>query len=414
MTRRVIVLTALAAAALAVAAVWQGSDDRYAVTARFGDVRGLVEGAPVRAAGLPVGRVDSISLGSDGLPRVRLAIDSTYKLTRGARAAMRTASLSGENNAYISVSAGSGPPLPRGAVLHGSSPVQVDEALSGLTSQTRSDLRATLAGIDRATEARGPDIARTLSRAGPSLAELSGLLADVDADGTALRSLVHDSAQIASSLSSRSDRLGAAVESTATLVGVAARRQSELRLTLARLPGALRETTGALASARLTVRPLRTLVHEVAPALPLLVPTAKDLEAVARGARPTLSAVTALARAAPADLRALTPLLVAAKPVAGDLVPVLNRGGPILDQARVRLPDAFSFFSNWADFTANYDANGHAARVGIVFPPAPTDVQEPDSNAAGQLKAPFLRTPGALEGEPWRDFRSSFAAGRTK
>ncbi|MEA2449322.1 MAG: phospholipid/cholesterol/gamma-HCH transport system substrate-binding protein, partial [Thermoleophilaceae bacterium] len=168
---------------------------------------------------------------------------------------------------------------------------------------------------------------------------------------------------------------------------------------------------GALGSARAAVPPLRSLVRAATPALPLLVPTARSLATVARGASPALASAAGLARTAPADLRALTPLLVEARPVLGDLGPVLGRGGPILDQARVRLPDAFSFFSNWADFTANYDANGHAARVGIVLPPAPTQVGAPDSNAAGQLKAPFLRTPGALEGEPWRDFSTSFVAG---
>jgi phospholipid/cholesterol/gamma-HCH transport system substrate-binding protein len=411
MTRRLVVVVALVSAAVAVGLVWRGSHDRYRVVAEFGDVRGLVAGAPVRAAGLPVGRVGSISLGPGGLPRVALDIDREYRLTRAARVAMRTTSLSGENNAYVSVAAGSGAPLPAGSVLHGRSPVQVDEALGALDPRTRADLRATLAGLDRAVAARGPDLARTLSRAGPSLAEVSGLVSDLGDDGVALRSLVHDSARIASALSSRSERLGAAVESTAVLVGAAARRQGELRLALARLPGALGETSGALASARATVPALRSLVRAVRPALPLLVPTARDLQAVARGARPALAGAAALARTAPADLRALTPLLVAAKPVMTDLVPVLRRGGPILDQARVRLPDAFSFFSNWADFTANYDANGHAARVGIVLPPASTQVQAPDSNAAGQLKVPFLRTPGALEGEPWRDFESSFVAG---
>jgi phospholipid/cholesterol/gamma-HCH transport system substrate-binding protein len=411
MMRRFVVFAALLAAVVAVVLVWRGSQGRYTVTAEFGDVRGLVEGAPVRAAGFPVGRVASISLGADGLPRVRLEIDDDYRLTRGAQAAMRTASLSGENNAYVSVAAGSGPPLRAGALLHGRSPVQVDEALGAFDPRTRADLRSTLEGLNRATARRGPDIARTLERAGSSLEEVSGLVSDVGADGTALRSLVHDSARIASSLSSRSDRLGGAVESTATVVGVAARRQGAVRLALARLPVALAETSGALASTRASVPPLRSLVRAVTPALPLLAPTARDLQAVARSAGPALGGAAALASTAPADLNALTPLLVAARPVAGDLVRVLRRGGPMLDQARVRLPDAFSFFSNWADFTSNYDANGHAARVGIVLPPAPTQVQAPDSNAAGQLKVPFLRTPGALEGEPWRDFSKSFVAG---
>jgi phospholipid/cholesterol/gamma-HCH transport system substrate-binding protein len=408
MRRRPLVLALLALAAVAVVVVVRGSSDSYVVTARFTDVRGLVDGAPVRAAGLSVGKVDSIALGADGLPRVRLSIDGDYRLRRGARAAMRTASLSGENNAYVSVAAGSGPPLPRGAVLGGSSPVQVDEALEALDPRTRNDLRATLAGLDSALASRGPDVERILERAGPSLTEVSGLVADAGADGAALRSLVRDSARISAALASRSDRLGAAVESTASLLGVAARRQHSLRVALSRLPAALAETRGALGSARAAVPPLRSLVRGVRPALPLLAPVAGDLAAVARAARPALGGAVALARTAPRDLRALTPLLVAARPVMGDLAPVLRGAAPMLDQARVRLPDAFSFFSNWADFTANYDANGHAARVGIVLPPAPTQVLAPDSDGAGQLKVPFLRTPGSLEGEPWRDFADSF------
>jgi hypothetical protein len=101
----------------------------------------------------------------------------------------------------------------------------------------------------------------------------------------------------------------------------------------------------------------------------------------------------------------------AAGPLLKVMTPVLRALGPMLDQARVRFPDAFSFFSNWADFTSNYDANGHAARVGIVLPPAPTNVLSPSSDGAGQLKPPYLRTPGALNGQPWTSYAQSFVAG---
>jgi hypothetical protein len=109
----------------------------------------------------------------------------------------------------------------------------------------------------------------------------------------------------------------------------------------------------------------------------------------------------------------LTPLLREAGPLAAQLTPVLSRINPMLDQTRVRLPDFFSFFSNWADFTANYDANGHGARVGILLPPAPTTVLPPSGDGAGQLRPPYLRTPGALEGEPWKDYAASFVGGGT-
>ena len=83
----------------------------------------------------------------------------------------------------------------------------------------------------------------------------------------------------------------------------------------------------------------------------------------------------------------------------------------MLDQLRVRFPDLFSFFANWADFTSNYDANGHGARVGIVLPPTPTTVLSPSSDGAGQLAPPYLRTPGAMDGQPWSDYYKSFVDG---
>ena len=90
------------------------------------------------------------------------------------------------------------------------------------------------------------------------------------------------------------------------------------------------------------------------------------------------------------------------------LAPVLRTANPMLDQARVRLPDVFAFFANWADFTSDYDANGHGARIGLVYSPAPTDPVGPSDSRPGYLDAPFTRTPGVLEAEPWTDFESSF------
>ena len=91
--------------------------------------------------------------------------------------------------------------------------------------------------------------------------------------------------------------------------------------------------------------------------------------------------------------------------------PVLRAANPMLDKVRVRLPDVFGFFSNWADFAANYDANGHAARVGLVFPPAPTNAIGPSDAEPGHMAAPFLTHPGVLEGEPWTDYEKSFVGG---
>src|SRR6478672_6078395 len=104
---RAAALAALVMGAAAVlAAVSSSGPGDYEVNARFAEVNGLVEGAPVEVAGLRVGRVDSIGLGSDGLPRVGLRVSDDYPLHSGASADLRVASASGESNAFVELSAG--------------------------------------------------------------------------------------------------------------------------------------------------------------------------------------------------------------------------------------------------------------------------------------------------------------------
>jgi phospholipid/cholesterol/gamma-HCH transport system substrate-binding protein len=399
--------------ALAGAALWvTGGDAGHPLSARFGDVRGLVDGAPVRIAGLPAGEVTEIALDEHGMPVVRMRLDAP--LHEGARAAVRLASLSGENNRYVALADGAGPELADGAVLalaDTRSPVEFDEALQALGPRERADLKAVLGGLRAATAGRGEALAVTLERSARTLAGAADAARQVTADGPALRTLVRASAQVSSALADGRGRLGAAARSVSELLHTTATESAAVGATVAALPGAFDGAGAALAETRRAIAPLRALVRAARPGLGELAGASRELDPLLAGARPVLARARLLAAHAPDDLRALSGLVAHARPLLGALGPVLERMGPILDESRVRLPDLFSFFSNWADFTSSYDANGHGARVGIVLSPAPTATLAPDTNGAGQLAVPYLRTPGALEGEPWRDYADSFVAG---
>ncbi|MCW3016158.1 MAG: hypothetical protein JWO02_3250 [Solirubrobacterales bacterium] len=417
-TRGFAVAALLAVAAVVVVVAGHGAPTRT-VTGTFDSVRGLVEGAEVRAGGVKVGRVQRIWLAGDGTPRVRMAVRQDYPLRRGARAAVRLGSLSGEFNRYVALTSGTGPSfgdgdrpitLTRSAT---DSPVEVDEALSALTPATRADVRAALRGLRTGLQDRGPQVAQTLKHTVSALSETAAVLGDVDADGAALRSLVTDSRRITDALAGRPRRLAVLVDELGATLHTTAGRQEALRRTIAVLPAALREGRGALAQVRAATPGLRALLREAAWGLRELAPAAGELHSALRAGTPALAQAAALTRTAPAELSALRPLLRDARTVAAELTPVLRRAGPILDQTRVRLPDFFSFFAGWADFTSNYDANGHGARVGLVLPPASTTVLDPSRYEAGQLEAPYLRTPGVLAGVPWTDYADSFVAGGT-
>ncbi|MCA1683571.1 MAG: MlaD family protein, partial [Actinobacteria bacterium] len=386
----------------------------YEVNAVFDQVNGLVSGAKVEAAGVRVGKVTRIELGSDGLPHVRLRVDSDYRLRRGATAEVRFFSVAGELNRYVALTAGAGPELSDGATLgvaRTDQPVEIDQVLSTLDPATRRSVRGLLAGLDSSLKGRGADISATLASSGPALNNTASLLADVNADGAALKTAVSQTRVVVGELARDPGALSATADRTAALLATTARRQSALRRALPRLGAAIRNPRVALDRLDGAVGDLRALVSAASPGVAQLVPAARELSGALRAGRPALAAAASLTRTAPADLRRLSPLLGTAKPVLKTLDPVLRGANPILDNARVRLPDFFSFFSNWADFTSNYDAAGHAARVGLVFAPAPLRSVGPGEAKPGHLLAPFLRLPGVLEGEPWTDYEKSFVGG---
>ena len=396
-------LTVAAAGALI---VLLRSPERRTVTAEFTDVRGLVVGAQVRVAGVPVGDVQRIWLGRDGWPRVAMSIDSDVS---PARAAVRMASLSGEFNRYVSVVQGTYTTfIPRSRTT---SPVEVDQALSTFNPATERALRTALSGLQAALSGRGPALAATLRSSEAALAQVTGLARDVGDDGGALNLALRSSAVIASTLSSRSPELGSVVNHSAQLMRTLAGQATAVRNALAGLPTALSAARGTLTRAHAVIAPANLLISGAAPGIKRLPRVSYELQTALQAASPALGHAASAAQVAPQAARSLMPALRQAGPLLRVLIPVLRRIGPMLDQLRVRFPDAFSFFANWADFTSNFDANGHGARVGIVIPPAPDKTLPPNSNGAGQLAPPFLRTPGSLEGQPWTDYWKSFVAG---
>jgi phospholipid/cholesterol/gamma-HCH transport system substrate-binding protein len=79
--------------------------DLYHVTAEFDNIGGLKARAPVKSAGVVVGRVESIRFDNNKyVAVVRLALDKQYQFTRDTSAEILTSGLLGEQ--YLGLSAG--------------------------------------------------------------------------------------------------------------------------------------------------------------------------------------------------------------------------------------------------------------------------------------------------------------------
>ena len=82
-----------------------GNEPGYRLEARFDNIGGLKQRAPVKAAGVVVGRVESIKLDAKSYEAVvTLRIDRGYEFTKDTIAAINTSGLLGE--VYISLDAG--------------------------------------------------------------------------------------------------------------------------------------------------------------------------------------------------------------------------------------------------------------------------------------------------------------------
>ncbi len=82
-----------------------GSGDTYQISANFDNIGGLKPRAPIKSAGVVVGRVTSISFNNERfMAKVTLAVDSTYKFPKDTTASILTAGLLGEQ--YVGLEGG--------------------------------------------------------------------------------------------------------------------------------------------------------------------------------------------------------------------------------------------------------------------------------------------------------------------
>ena len=105
--------------------------DRYQVTARFGSVSGLKQGAVVEIAGVKVGSVEHIELNRETYEAVvTMAIKRNVDLQEDSIASIRTAGIIGDR--YANISPGGSPELIEdgGTIFETESAINLEELVS--------------------------------------------------------------------------------------------------------------------------------------------------------------------------------------------------------------------------------------------------------------------------------------------
>ncbi len=197
------------------------------VDAVFDSVAGLDDKAAVRVAGVRVGRVDGVGLAGQRA-RVTLLLEEPVTLTEGSRAAIASSGLLGDKYVELILGPASAPPLPPGAVLEGTTPVSLDQAIARLDAvgQNIQSITGSLAGGGEG----GGQISRLLDNLEAISADLRMLIAaNRDEVSATLSNFRAASSTLAQQLPQLADRLDSVL---AEIGGVVKDNRSSLQASL--------------------------------------------------------------------------------------------------------------------------------------------------------------------------------------
>lgn len=374
---------AVGALALAVAfAVWLllfRGDGGTEYTLVFQNAGQLVKDDDVQVGGRRVGSIRDIQLTEDNQAAVKISVEEPYApLREGTQAVIRLTSLSGIANRYVAITPapGDAEELPEGATLSTESTtdvVDLDQIFNTLDERTRGDLADVIKGFATQYGGKGEEAGESVKYFNPLLSSSRRLVGEVTEDEGALTRFLVSSGRAVTAIAERRDDLADLVGNTNETAGAIGEQNVALARALGLLPTTLRRANTTFVNLRATLDDLDVLVAESKPATKDLAPFLRQLRPLVEDARPTIRDLSELVRRPGADndlveaTRKMPALQRAATPAFRNGRQALVDLQPVLEFARPYTPDLVGWFRDFGQGAANYDANGHFARIQPMF-----------------------------------------------
>ena len=237
-----------------------GAGERY--HAQFTDASRLKAGQDVRMAGLPVGKVDRVSLRPDNTVDVLFSVDSRYRLYTSTRAVIRYLNLTGDRYLELAFAAGDLHALAAGATIplsHTQPAVDLDALLGGLRPVLKGldgeKINAITAAVIDLLQGQGGTVSQLLSTTGNFTQTLSGrdqLIGDV----------VDNLSTVLGTVDSKSRQFSTSVDTLQNLLTGLAQDRDTLAGAIAPLAASSDELTQMLDQSR---RPVQGVIENVRP-----------------------------------------------------------------------------------------------------------------------------------------------------
>jgi phospholipid/cholesterol/gamma-HCH transport system substrate-binding protein len=381
----VTVARAAAAGALALAVVlvvWLllfKPDGGTEYTLLFQNAGQLVKDDDVQVGGRRVGAIRDIQLTDDNQAAITVTVQEPYApLREGTQAVIRLTSLSGIANRYIALTPGPGDAkeLGEGSTLNAEATtdvVDLDQLFNTLDEQTTGDLSDVIKGFAAQYEGKGEEAGDATRYFNPLLSTSRRLVQEVTEDEEALTRFLVNSSQAVTAIAERRDDLADLVGNANTTASAIGEENAALARALGLLPTTLRRANTTFVNLRATLDDLDVLVAESKPATKDLAPFLRELRPLVAAARPTIRDLRTLVRRPGDDndlveaVRKMPSLQRVATPAFRNGRRALVDAQPVLEFARPYTPDLVGWFRDFGAGAANYDANGHYARIQPIF-----------------------------------------------
>jgi phospholipid/cholesterol/gamma-HCH transport system substrate-binding protein len=368
------VLGAIVIAVVALVLILKG-DGQQEYTLVFQNAGQLVKDNDVQIGGRRIGRVASINLRDDNLAAIKIQVQEPYApLHAGTTAQIRSGSMSGVANRFIALTPGpnSAPKLDDGATLGAGSTtgeVDLDQLFNTLDPKTRKSLQEVIRGSADQYRGQGAKANEALKYFNPALTSTSRLVNELDRDQQALTDFIAYTARATTALAERRDDLSGIVGNGNRTTAAIGSESESLNRALKVLPGTLRKASTTFVNLRSTLDDLDQLVDASKPVAPQLAPFFRQLRPLVKDAQPTVRDLQSLiSRPGTGNdlidlLRRQPRLTQIATPTFKHSIKGLREGSPVMEFIRPYAPDLIGWFRDFGQSTANYDANGHYARV---------------------------------------------------
>ncbi|MDX6706812.1 MAG: phospholipid/cholesterol/gamma-HCH transport system substrate-binding protein [Solirubrobacteraceae bacterium] len=357
-------------------------NEPYEIKAAFHDTSGINKRSPVRIAGVEVGYVTNVERTSPGArsATVTFAIrDSGRPINNDASAKIRPRIFL-EGNFFVDLSPGTpgAGEMAQGAtipVTRTASPVQFDQVLSALKSDTRNDLRQVFTEVGAAQDAGGAKAFNDSLHFQPSAYKFVAIVSEalLGKRPHDISDLTRDGGAVAGALERDPAKLRSLIVDFDTVARALAGREAALTAAVGELPRTLRAASPALDALNAAFPDVRRFARQARPGVRSLGPTAdatlplvKQLRGLVRPqelgglARQLHSATPALSRLATSASSVLSQLRALASCTTNVLVPFGNdklvdeafpTHGPVYEELAKFLPGL-------AGESRSFDANG--------------------------------------------------------